>query len=199
MAPTTLLDLPTELLLQIGGYLRYSYYVALCMSCRLFHSILPFPVTRPTPPNGNLSQPSLTSHREHVPNRRMYGMLDLLHIEEWPCHTRARPRQLPGRGDFFACCDCLKIRPAIVFCNDVIKGQRGKASLADTSLSRLNRFCIPCGIKDGRYELGRTRIYFGGLAGRRGVVCKGCSKFVTYAVRIARLGYICRSCRYMLR
>lgn len=190
MAPTTLLDLPTELLLQIGSYLRYCSYVALNMSCRLFHYILP------TPPNDNLDRALLTSHPEHVTNKQMYDMLDLIHIEEWPCHTRAKPRQLPGHGDFFACCYCLKIRPTIFFSNAMMERRYGKASLTHPSLWlwRLGRFCIPCGIRDGRYELG-TEMYFGGARGGLGAVCKGCSEFVRDAEMVVGLGYICGICR----
>lgn len=192
MAPTTLLNLPTELLLQIGSYLGYCSYIAFYMSCRLVHYILP------TPPNDNLDQALLTSHPDNVTNKQMYNMLDLLQIEEWPCHTRAKPRQLAGPGDYFACCYCLKIRSAIFFSNAMMKKWYGKASLTDaSSLLRLGRFCIPCGIKDGRYELGEV-MYFGGAKGGLGAVCKGCSEFVRNPVRVARLGYICGACKYTL-
>lgn len=181
MAPVSLLDLPTKLLLQITSYLRYPFHVALYMTCRLLHSTLPSPNTRPSPPNPGL-------YRQHFTNTRMYDILDLLHIEVWPCYNRV-PQQ-PGPGDFFACSYCLKIRPAVLFSNGMMKGQYAKfrsmnVPLVDSYqdivtlkiIFKLERFCIPCGIKAGRYAPG-TYIYFGGSMPGWGIVCSGCKTFL---------------------
>ena len=111
-----------------------------------------------------------------------YTIVDLLEIEHWPVYngakTQERGMQQPFRGhDFFACSICLRIRSAGKFSNAMMRGKRGK--LGSGSLTdRRKRFCIPCGIAQGRYRKGVT-MQFGGAFGAEGKVCNDCGCFTS--------------------
>lgn len=206
MAPTTLPDLPTELLLQIQSYLSYPFHVALYMTCRTLHSALPKSNIRPSATNSNIYlRPSKQTHRQHPAHTLIYDIFDLLIIEAWPCHSVSQPHQEPGRGDFFACSYCLKIRPALDFSNGMMTGQLGKISWLEnrnTPLEpkfKMGRYCIPCGIKEGNYWRG-LQMQFGGSAGGWGFVCMRCVEFVRelWGYEAPGTRYTCRNCQFTM-
>lgn len=208
MAPIVLLDLPTELLVQIPSYLRYPDHLALFVTCQTLYSILPRPKTRPSQPNGAIYRPFDKTHLQYSPNilmYDMYDMFDLLRIERWPCYTPSRHNQLPGRGDFFACSYCLKIRPALFFATDMMKWWRRKvihvsefppyqgSTPMDIAL-KAGRFCIPCGIGGGKYRGGK-QINFGGREWGVGYVCTGCLVFFSKTWgEVEKPGCWCNAC-----
>lgn len=150
MTPRTLLGLPTEILCHIASYLSYSSHFALHMTCQTLHFTLPNPNASLTPPQLEQPHPAPTPQ-----SRKFYNMFDLIEIECWPCYSSTQPNQRPSPGDFFACCNCLKVLPADVFCNDMIEGLYGKSSEACMKFSsRMERLCVPCGIERWRYYRG---------------------------------------------
>lgn len=96
--------------------------------------------------------------------------LVLVHeIEQWPeCNgAKSMPlecRQPVGQLHFFACHLCLKIRSADIFANAMMKGKRGKLDQG-TVAEMSTRFCLPCGVKYGKYQVGTYLQYGGPLHG----------------------------------
>ncbi|KAK6525284.1 hypothetical protein TWF694_005429 [Orbilia ellipsospora] len=164
-----ILDLPNEILRNILDILSYPSILAIKWTCRTLYSQIE-PLT-------------------------VYGMADLLEIELWPVFNAAeyRPEGLKRafpQYDFFACHICLKIKGAECFSNAMMKGKRGKFA-SGSSINRVTRFCISCGIDTGRYQPGLQFDYGGG--GRlHGVLCRKCGKF-KYFSGTSRLGF-CRDC-----
>jgi hypothetical protein len=163
----SLLSLPIELLRIISHDLDYVSTVALKWTCRYLYRAIQVPGSVPNGLEGTCS--------------RAYSMTDLLRIERWPCYHlfAAHPddvfKQPTESHDFFACSICLKIRPARRFTNAMMKGRRGKLS-PSLDLEGTTRFCIPCGIKTGRYVRG-TSFKFGGRGGDCGFICLACGVF----------------------
>lgn len=173
MTPPTLLDLPTESLLNIQGSLTYASRLALRLTCR----DLCFGVENPYCATDEL-------FREHTnpiqPTTRVYNISDLLEIELWPEHNAAQfgsaqSKQPMCKLDYFACHICLKIRCASQFSNAMMKGKRGKLG-EGTIADKAGRFCIPCGLTHGRYQRG-VSFQLGGVFGGYGFVCRKCGGF----------------------
>ncbi|KFY10547.1 hypothetical protein V492_04952 [Pseudogymnoascus sp. VKM F-4246] len=144
MAPATILDLPTELILLISTYLVYPSHIALRMTCQALRSTIPPLIKRPLP-NGRLYR---SHHCRPLYNSTLiYDMIDLLHIELWPCYTASSLTQEPSPGDYFACSYCLKMLPAVRFADNMITRWRGKSWDLKTPGSRADRICILCGVK----------------------------------------------------
>ena len=173
MANASILTLPPELLAEIAKWCSYATTLALQYTCRELYakaaaSKSPAAQKKPT---GNKS----------------YTMDDLLEIEKWPCYDfagqNAKNLQCPRPTlDFFACRYCLKIRCASRFSKAMTRGKRGKRSSTKDTKSRLDRFCIDCGVTFGRYAPG-TNFDFGGSrysdgpGGWWGFVCHRCGEF----------------------
>lgn len=176
-----ILPLPQEVLLSILSYCDYATALALSLTCKDLCGFRPCE----------------------------YEMIDLLQIERWPCYNLAGQAEdhmkqpLVGR-DYFSCYLCLRIRSVVKFSNAMMKGKRRKHSRAtgDELQPRLNRFCIDCGIRYGRYQAG-TVFDFGGarvgylyqeLAGGQGLVCRKCRSFSRLSNDEARMTKLCGSC-----
>lgn len=130
----------------------------------------------------NLASHTLYTATRNVTRRvrEELSMVDLLELEEWPRYDGARYREpnlkQPIHGlDFFGCSYCLRLRSAGKFSNAMMKGRRGKHGLG-TVAERLQRFCISCGVKQGRYQRG-TYMQYGGAFGGYGFVCLKCGRF----------------------
>ncbi|KAF2137362.1 uncharacterized protein K452DRAFT_110237 [Aplosporella prunicola CBS 121167] len=168
MPETQLLDLPVELIDEICNHLNYPGRIALQMTCRSLHATV-----------SRISK--IRSRKTTGP--REYTMEDLLEIEMWPCYDDAasRPQNLQqpfSKLDFYACCKCLRIRPALHFSNAMMKGKRGKRSHPQCSVKH-TRFCIDCGVRLCIYKSGEEFEY-GGMplaGGGIGFVCRYCTSF----------------------
>ena len=177
----SLLSLPIELLRIISHDLDYVSTVALKWTCWYLYRAIQVPGSVLNGLEGTCS--------------RAYSMTDLLRIERWPCYHlfAAQPddvfKQPTESHDFFACSICLKIRPARRFTNAMMKGRRGKLS-PSLDLEGTTRFCIPCGIKTGRYVRG-TSFKFGGSGGFFGCICLTCGVFEE---ETSPIGKTCMDC-----
>jgi hypothetical protein len=164
----SLVTLPTELLWEIQSYLRYASAVALQLTCLELYRRLDDP------------------NRSRTTRSRPYDMTDLLEIELWPAYhqapdTDASLKQAVDGRDYFACHICLQIRSARHFSNAMMKGKRGKLGLG-TLAEKAARFCIECGIANGRYPRGALMMFGGatmaqGAGGGYGFVCLLCRQF----------------------
>ena len=152
--PCYLGALPQEMLLYLAKFLTYASTFALRYSCRTFYNIIK--------PSENLT------------------MADLLDIEKWPWYSAGnyRFRHTLATLDFFACSLCLRLRSPKEFSNAMMRGAKGKNS-PNSSVSAIERFCIPCGIKTNKYPRG-TKMHYGGpsVCGGHGygVVCRECGQ-----------------------
>lgn len=175
-------SLPREVTGLILSYCNYATAVALIMTCK-----------------------TLSYH----PKPLQYEMLDLLDIELWPRYHRAGTaegflKQPLWDRDYFACCYCLRLRSAAHFTNAMMRGKRGKLSPTTTSISatRLGRFCIDCGIGNGRYARGvafefggaRLSLYREDIGGGLDFVCRSCGCFARVPQDQAVSIGICRLC-----
>jgi hypothetical protein len=143
-------------------------------------------------------------------------MFDLLILESYPYFNTSAlarvdeyPQELLPKiipAERYACHTCLKLLPQSRFSRNQIRGDRtrGRTSIKvllerqaktdyyDSSLPVEQRYCIPCGISDGKYAAGvflqwiEEETIITGEAGKcgakklvlkSGIVCKGCRKW----------------------
>ncbi|KAL2358245.1 hypothetical protein BJ546DRAFT_205290 [Cryomyces antarcticus] len=182
----SLLGLLKELLDNITDDLGHASILALRSTCKQ--------------PHATVSHHNNVRIKEPLNGQRTYTISDLLEIERWPCYDSAEQRedglkQAVAELDSFACFICLKIRSAGYFSNAMMKARRGKLSPCSTTERRW-RFCIPCGVKTGRYQRG-TRLRYGGAIGFGGgyrVVCSICGGFKQVTSESEARNKACKTC-----
>ncbi|OBT98083.1 hypothetical protein VE01_03747 [Pseudogymnoascus verrucosus] len=125
-------------------------------------------------------------------------MEDLLEIELWPefasSHRKPLEKRQPDRDDFFACCFCVRIRPGWDFETAKMKGRYGKRGEANKD-ARMGRYCIPCGIKWGKYSR-RAQFHVGGWKGCFAFFCTACGGFQREKYRFETYGVTEKRCEY---
>ncbi|KAK6502756.1 hypothetical protein TWF481_007803 [Arthrobotrys musiformis] len=169
----TIFSLPIELLLAVSTDLTPASIISLRMTCR-----------------------SLRDRLEPlIPNGYRVTMNDLLEIETWPEYHPALMRplaaQYPDSNDYFACSNCLTLKSADAFADNMMKGRRGKFANESTT-NKSSRLCITCGIERGVYAPG-TKLYHGGAKRIYGFVCETCSGFEEFQNGGSE-GTICSGC-----
>ena len=110
-------------------------------------------------------------------------MADLLEIEKWPAFNTHDHLPMSDHGvinsaghGMYACCECLHLHPKDDFSLAMVKGKRGKNGGGSLEL-KAGRFCIPCGVEMGRYNLD-TRLQVAGADGSFAGMCSLCNSFV---------------------
>lgn len=97
---------------------------------------------------------------------------ELLEAEKTPLSSFARGTGILSTPEYYACKDCLRLRPKSKFADNMTKGGRGcKGSTAFT------RFCLDCGLNP---KPGTTRYTRGSIilvGGRKFVLCAECVRF----------------------
>ena len=125
---------------------------------------------------------SLTSHHFHkLTNLKEEFRRPLL--REFTFRAQTLPQWQKDRKDGFACSICLKLLPRIEFTDTQTKGPRGR-----NGGDQINRFCIPCGVKSGRFSPGSIVKQ----GDRLRVVCWQCKD--VKGGRFCSICFICTDC-----
>ncbi|EGD96284.1 hypothetical protein TESG_03737 [Trichophyton tonsurans CBS 112818] len=177
-----LLTIPVELLDEITGYLSYSSWFALSLTCRTLHTWIDNPYCTSKKRGKPLSERLSQSRCPMIKPR------DLFEIEMWPGYLRQANIQMAHAHGYFACGECVTLRRARHFTNAMMKGKRGKTG-SGTIEQRSKRVCIQCCLRLGRFSPGTT-FYFGGAEVRGyGIFCSRCLRYEEYVRHEEHEGY----------
>lgn len=159
-------DLPDELLCLVVENFDEETRMSFRLACKDFYAF------------------SLSNQRIFAPDSvGRISLKKLLAMELWPVFNpngdpaQAGPNPVQSsQTEFFACHICVKLKPALHFSNNMMRGPKRKCSQKN---GRHMRYCIPCGVRTAKYLRGREFHYGAGLYDSRkvGVVCWECGKF----------------------